>query len=139
MRDAVITEKENALAGFVLMYMGAQTLLGRLCEEEPPAGTTQPGQLYLEPVYVYRVGEESKVDPVTHERVVRAVRSLHPLFGFPEIQRMDVPSGVGVSVSELSQESRDALLQLVSDYEEKRNAMGLVRLATRQDIRRAMR
>lgn len=127
-----IREKADPLAGYVLMYMGAQTLLGRLCEDAP-------GQLYLEPVYLYRIGEQKRLNPVTKEEEVRPIRSLHPPFGFVEIQRMDVASGVGVGVHELSQESRDALLSLIVEYEEKRNAMGLVRLATRSDIRRAMR
>jgi hypothetical protein len=130
MTSPIITEANDPLAGFIFVQEGAQTLLGRLREDEP-------GKPYLDPVYVYRLGEESKldpvtkqpvVDPVTQRRLVRPVRSLHSLLGYPEIHRKDISSSVGISVNDLLPESRTALAEMVKQYDDALRAMGIVTL-----------
>jgi len=117
-----ITDKADPLAGYVFVYEGAQTLFGRLREDVP-------GQPYLEPVYVYRIAEVSIVDPKTGKKVdSRLERSLHPLYGFPEIRRKDLATRVGTSVEELLPESRAALAALVDQYEAKLREKGLASL-----------
>lgn len=114
-----IQNKPDSLAGFVFVYIGAQTFLGKLREDTP-------GDPYLEPVYVYRVGDEYKIDPTTKERVaVRPTRELRAPLGYPEIRRMDLPTNVGISVEQLLPESRAALSALVDAYEAKLRAQGL--------------
>ena len=121
MNTPTIREKSDPLAGFVFVLEGAQTLLGKLCEDES-------GKPYLEPVYVYRVGEEWQLNAKGEKVGVRPVRSLHPLFGYPEVLRKDLASAVGTSVNELSPKSRAELAEKVEAYEVRLRSMGIVRL-----------
>jgi hypothetical protein len=117
-----IREKQDPVTGFVFVLEGSQTLFGKLNEDAQ-------GHSYLDPVYVYRIVEEFKVDPETKQRThSRFVRELHPLFGYPEIHRWDLRASNGVSVNELLPENRAELALRVEEYEERNRSMGIVNL-----------
>lgn len=121
MNNPIITNMPDGLEGFVFVFEGANTFLGKL--QRDPMGP------YLEPVYVYRVVEAARVNPITQAReVIGEQRELRPVLGYPEVRRLDLASGSGVSIDQLGPENRRQLAALVERYEEQWRAMQRVQL-----------
>jgi hypothetical protein len=120
MVDLEIREKSLVLEGWVFVFVGAHTFFGKL--HAPPGGA------YLEPAYVYRVGEEYRVNEKGERVEMRATRELRPPLGFPEVRRLDLDTRTGVGIEELRPETRLLMATLVKKYEEGLRKETLVRV-----------